>query len=104
TGSSAVGGTPATRMWLLPASRGLEVSVAPALIGVTDVVTAREAPVAVACAPMLPSARNLEEHRRWRELRKSVGVNAILHHGYPVRHRDADLGPQEPHLFALRLS
>ena len=101
--SNAIGGKSPTTMWLLPASGDHAVSVASALGGVTAVVTAREAPVAVVCAPMLPSSDNLESGRRRRELRKSAGVTAILHGGYPVRHRDADLGPEEPHLFALRL-
>ncbi|MGY4649649.1 dipeptidyl aminopeptidase/acylaminoacyl peptidase [Mycobacterium sp. URHB0021] len=103
-GSNTVGDKSPTMTWLLPASGGHAVSVASALSGVTAVVTAREAPVAVLCAPMLPSADNLESGRRWREMRESGGVTAILHTGYPVRHREADLGPEEPHLFAVRLS
>lgn len=101
TAPKAAGGTSATMM-LLPASGGEAMPVATELSGVSAVLAAREAPVAVASAPMLPSAHNLFEGRRWRELREDAGVAAILHSGYPVRHRDTDLGPEEPHLFALR--
>ena len=36
--------------------------------------------------------------------RTTKKVTAILHESYPVRHWDHDLGPAEPHLFALDLS
>ena len=68
---------------------------------VEAVSSARGAPVAVICAPMLSSARDVEDDRRLSEVRKGAGVTAILHSGYPVRHRDKDLGPDQPHLFAL---
>jgi hypothetical protein len=100
--SNAVGEKPTTIGWL-PASGDSAVSVASALGGVTAVVTAREAPVVVAYAP-LPSADNLESGRRWRELRNGAGVTAILHSGYSDRDGDADLGLEEPQVFAPRLS
>jgi dipeptidyl aminopeptidase/acylaminoacyl peptidase len=59
--------------------------------------------VAVIRVPILPSAHDIEDDRRLSELRKGAGVTAILHSGYPVRHRDKDLGPDQPHLFALGL-
>ena len=36
-----------------------------------------------------------------RNLRKDNKITAILHTGYPVRHWDHDLGPDETHLFVL---
>ena len=61
--------------------------------------TARSADATVIGAPLLPSARDVEDDRRLRDLRKANNVSAILHSGYPVRFWDKDLGPDEPHLF-----
>ena len=49
-------------------------------------------------APLLPSARNIDDDRRLRDLRKDNKITAILHTGYPIRHWDKDLGPGAPHL------
>ncbi len=67
--------------------------------GVSMVRTARGADAAVIGAPLLPSARDVDDDRRLREPRKTSQVNVILHSGYPVRLWDRDLGPDEPHLF-----
>ena len=44
----------------------------------------------------------VDDDRRLRTLRKDTGVGALLHTGYPVRHWDHDLGPDQPHLFDVR--
>ncbi len=67
--------------------------------GISVVRTARGADAAVIGAPLLPSARDVDDDRRLRDLRKANNVSAILHSGYPVRFWDKDLGPDEPHLF-----
>ncbi|WP_344036128.1 S9 family peptidase, partial [Mycolicibacterium alvei] len=42
-----------------------------------------------------------DDDKARREARKDTKVSAILHTGYPVRHWDHDLGPDQPHLFDL---
>ncbi|MCT7660445.1 S9 family peptidase [Mycobacterium deserti] len=90
---------PPATVWRLPAAGGEAVQVLSLPGGVEAVGTARGADVAVVRGPMLPSARNVDDDRRLRELRKDNKITAILHTGYPVRHWDSDLGPAEPHLF-----
>ena len=92
---------PPAALWRLPAAGGEAVEVLALPGGVDAVCTAREAPVAVVRGPVLPSAQNIDEDRRLRELRKDNKITAILHTGYPIRHWDSDLGPGEPHLFGL---
>ncbi len=67
--------------------------------GVSAVCAAGSADAIVVGAPLLPSADGVEQDRRVREQRKDNKVTAILHTGYPVRHWDKDLGPDQPHLF-----
>lgn len=86
-------------LWRLPAAGGEAVEVRRMPGGVSTVRTARSADVAVLAAPLLPAARDLDDDRRLRDLRKDAQVTAILHTGYPVRFWDKDLGPDEPHLF-----
>jgi len=90
---------PPASLWRLPAEGGEAVEVLSMPGGVSVVRTARGADAAVIGAPLLPSARDVEDDRRLRDLRKANNVNAILHSGYPVRFWDKDLGPDEPHLF-----
>ena len=90
-------------LWRLPAAGG-EAFEALALPGDVEAVrTATEADLAVVRAPTMPSARNIDDDRRLRELRKDNKITAILHTGYPIRHWDKDLGPGEPHLFGTDL-
>jgi dipeptidyl aminopeptidase/acylaminoacyl peptidase len=67
--------------------------------GVSVVRTAGGADAAVIGTSVLPSAHDVDDDRRLRDLRKDSHVTAILHSGYPVRYWDKDLGPDEPHLF-----
>jgi dipeptidyl aminopeptidase/acylaminoacyl peptidase len=95
------GGTdkPPSSLWRLPVDGGEAVEVLSMPGGVSVVRTARGADATVIGAPLLPSARDVDDDRRLRDLRKASEVNAILHSGYPVRFWDKDLGPDEPHLF-----
>lgn len=88
-------------LWRLPANGGEAQRILDASGGVTGVLTARAADVVVVTAPMLPSAATPDDDKRLRKLRKDNKVSAILHTGYPVRHWDHDLGPDQPHLFRV---
>jgi dipeptidyl aminopeptidase/acylaminoacyl peptidase len=86
-------------LWRLPSDGGEAVEVLSMPGGVSVVRTARDADTAVIRAPLLPAARDVDDDKRLRDLRKTSQVNAILHSGYPVRFWDKDIGPDEPHLF-----
>lgn len=90
--------TPPGALWRLPAAGGEAERILELPGGVNAVRTARAANRTVVTADLLPSATDLDHERRLRALRKDTKVNAVLHTGYPVRHWDTDLGPQEPHL------
>lgn len=90
--------TPPAALWRLPVGGGEAERLLQLPGGVDAVRTARAAHRTVVTAALLPSAADLDDERRLRALRKDSKVSAILHTGYPVRHWDADLGPQEPHL------
>jgi dipeptidyl aminopeptidase/acylaminoacyl peptidase len=89
---------PPAALWSLPAGGGeaQRVLALPGAIG--DVHAARTGDVVLVTAPMLPSAADTDHDKRLRALRKDNKVSAILHTGYPVRHWDHDLGPEQPHL------
>src|SRR5271163_2331411 len=90
---------PPASLWRLPAAGGEAVEVLTMPGGVSLVRSARSADATVIGAALLASARDVEDDRRLRDLRKANNVSAILHSGYPVRFWDKDLGPDEPHLF-----
>src|SRR5271170_446542 len=90
---------PPASLWRLPAGGGEAIEVLNMPGGISAVRTAGGADVTIIGAPMLASARDVEEDRRVRDLRKANNVDAILHSGYPVRFWDKDIGPDEPHLF-----
>ncbi|MET0897585.1 MAG: alpha/beta fold hydrolase [Mycobacterium sp.] len=89
---------PPAALWRLPAGGGEADRLLDLAGGVSAVRTARAAVRTVVVAPLLPSATDVDDDRRLRALRKDAAVSAILHTGYPVRHWDHDLGPDEPHL------
>ncbi|MBO0881049.1 MAG: S9 family peptidase, partial [Mycobacterium sp.] len=90
---------PPASLWRLPGAGGEATEVLSMPGGVSVVRTARGADAAVVGASLLPSAQDVDDDRRLRDLRKDHKVSAILHSGYPVRYWDEDLGPDEPHLF-----
>ena len=93
--------SPPAALWLLPAAGGESVPLAELPAGISAVRAARSAPVVVIAAPLLPSSDTVDDERRLRKLRKDNKISAILHTGYPVRHWDKDLGPEETHLFRV---
>ncbi|GGC93706.1 peptidase S9 [Tersicoccus solisilvae] len=92
---------PVTALWAIPAAGGEARVVHGRPGGLGPVLTAADADVTIVRANVLPGARDEAEDARLRDARKTAGVSAILHAGYPVRFWDADLGPDEPRLFAL---
>ncbi|WP_227497257.1 S9 family peptidase [Planctomonas psychrotolerans] len=93
------------QLWLLPIAGGEARAVTRLAGGVESVTsTASGADTVVLSAPLLPSSTSVEDDAARRTARSERKVTAILHETYPVRHWDADLGPDEPHLLALDLS
>jgi len=93
------------QLWLLPSAGGEARPVTRLAGGVSAIEAVAEASdVVIISAPLMPSADSIEDDARLRADRKKHKVAAILHESYPVRYWDHDLGPDEPHLFALRLS
>ncbi|MCF6390146.1 S9 family peptidase [Mycobacterium sp. MBM] len=90
---------PPAALWRLPAAGGEAVEALALPGGVAAVHTAAHAARTVVTASVLPAATGLDDDKRLRALRKDNKVSAILHTGYPVRHWDHDLGPDQPHLF-----
>jgi dipeptidyl aminopeptidase/acylaminoacyl peptidase len=90
---------PPASLWRLPADGGEAAEVLTLPGGVTAVRAAREAAATVVATALMPSAGDIDDDRRLRDLRKDRAVTAILHDGYPIRYWDKDLGPDEPHLF-----
>jgi dipeptidyl aminopeptidase/acylaminoacyl peptidase len=90
---------PPAALWRLPGAGGEAVQELAVPGGVAAVHVAQHAPTAVITAPVLSGATGLDDDKRLRALRKDNKVSAILHTGYPVRHWDHDLGPDQPHLF-----
>src|ERR1700733_2775964 len=92
------GKKPPASLWRLPVGGGEAVEVLRVPGGISAVRTARGADAAVIGAAMLPAARDIDDDRRLRDLRRDGQVTAILHTGYPVRFWNTDIGPDEPHL------
>jgi dipeptidyl aminopeptidase/acylaminoacyl peptidase len=92
---------PPAALWRLPAAGGEANEVVSMPGGVNVVRAARGAEAVVIGASLLPSARDVDDDRRLRDLRKDNKVTAILHSSYPVRDWDKDVGPDEPHLFEV---
>ncbi len=89
---------PPAALWRLPAAGGEAVAELAAPGGVQMVRCARRAAVTVVAAPLLPSSTDIDDDERRRHQRKAGKISAILHSGYPVRHWDHDIGPDQPHL------
>ncbi|MGV9802223.1 alpha/beta fold hydrolase [Mycobacterium sp. NPDC003449] len=88
---------PPAALWRLPAAGGEAVEVLSMPGGVGGAASARSAEVTVVTAPLLPSATGADD-KSLRQARKDNKVSAVLHTGYPIRHWDHDLGPEQPHL------
>ena len=92
------------QLWMLPAAGGEARPVTRLAGGVGSLCAVAEASARVVLsAGLLPAAATVDDDTRLRAERRRHKVSAILHESYPVRHWDHDLGPDEPHLFALDL-
>ena len=101
-GEEGEGATAAPQLWRLPAAGGEAQAVTRLPGGVGGVAAVADASERIAIiAPLLHSAGSLSQDARLRRERKQRKVSAVLHESYPVRFWDQDLGPDEPHLFAL---
>ena len=89
------GKKPPASLWRLPAGGGEAVEVLSMPGAISAVRSARAADTAVIGASMLPAARDVDDDRRLRNLRKDGQVTAILHTDYPVRFWNHDIGPDE---------
>ncbi|MDI9918534.1 alpha/beta fold hydrolase [Rhodococcus sp. IEGM 1379] len=90
--------TPQPALWRLPAEGGEAQLVCTRGSGISGVTAAKSAPTFVAHTPVMASARTLDRDDEIRKARRDGKVTAMLHTGYPVRHWDHDLGPDQPHL------
>jgi dipeptidyl aminopeptidase/acylaminoacyl peptidase len=96
--------TDAAQLWLLPAAGGEARPVTRLAGGVSSIAAVATASDGLVIAvDMLPSSADLEADAAARTARTEKKVSAILHESYPVRYWDHDLGPDEPHLFAVTL-
>jgi dipeptidyl aminopeptidase/acylaminoacyl peptidase len=94
---------PPAALWLLPAGGGEARVVAVRPGGVQGALAASDDGTVVLTSPTLPAATGAEDDERRRKARKDLKVAAILHEEYPVRHWDADLGPDQVRLLAGRV-
>ncbi|RUQ99219.1 alpha/beta fold hydrolase [Labedella endophytica] len=93
------------QLWRLPAGGGEARPVTRLAGGVSGIAaTALAAETIVVAADLLPSSATLEDDAASRRLRRDKKVTAVFHDSYPVRYWDHDLGPAEPHLFALDMA
>ncbi|MBK5306573.1 MAG: S9 family peptidase [Frankiaceae bacterium] len=87
-------------LWVLPASGGEARVAATRAGGINGIVVARDSGTVVVSSPTLPGAADGDEDEQRRKARKDKKVSAILHRGYPIRHWDHDLGPDQPRLLS----
>lgn len=91
----------AKSLWRLPAAAGEAHEVLALPGGIEGVASSDSGDAVIVTSSMLPSAADPDDDKRLRAVRTDGKVAAVLHTGYPVRHWDHDLGPQQPHLFAV---
>ena len=92
---------PVSALWILPSDGG-EARVALSRAGgIGGVHAAKDADTVVVAASVLAGSTDEDNDEERRKARKDNKVAAILHSGYPVRYWDADLGPDQPRIFAV---
>lgn len=91
-------------LYLLPAAGGEPRRVLAPPDGVGAVLTTPESPTVVVTAALYPGAATFAEDEARQAARKDAGVEARLIDHYPERWWDHDIGPRQPHLFALELT
>lgn len=90
---------PPKALWCLPAGGGEARKVTDFAADVQDVRAASAQPRVLLRTTLIGGAESQAHDRAIRQDRKDRKVTAILHRGYPVRHWDRDLGPEQPHLY-----
>ena len=94
-------GDPVSALWQLPADGGEARVVLSRAGGISQVMSARGTGATFVTASILAGSADEEADEERRKNRKDHKVSAILHSGYPVRYWDADLGPDQPRIFAV---
>ncbi|WP_104176140.1 prolyl oligopeptidase family serine peptidase [Arthrobacter sp. Y81] len=94
-------GDPVNALWQLPADGGEARVVLSRAGGISHVMSARDTGATFVTASILAGSPDEEADEERRKSRKDHKVSAILHSGYPVRYWDADLGPDQPRIFAV---
>ncbi|MDR6504768.1 prolyl oligopeptidase family serine peptidase [Arthrobacter oryzae] len=94
-------GDPVNALWQLPADGGEARVVLSRAGGISQVMSARDTGATFVTASILAGSPDEEADEERRKSRKEHKVSAILHSGYPVRYWDADLGPDQPRIFAV---
>ncbi len=94
-------GDPVNALWQLPADGGEARVVLSRAGGISHVMSARDTGATFVTASILAGSPDEEADEERRKNRKDHKVSAILHSGYPVRYWDADLGPDQPRIFAV---
>ena len=92
---------PVSALWQLPADGGEARVVLSRAGGISQVMAARDSGATFVTASVLAGSPDEETDEARRKSRKDNKVSAILHSGYPVRYWDADLGPDQPRIFAV---
>ena len=92
---------PVNALWQLPADGGEARVVLSRAGGVSKVMAAADTGATFVTASVLAGSADEEADEERRKSRKEHKVSAILHSGYPVRYWDADLGPDQPRIFAV---
>jgi dipeptidyl aminopeptidase/acylaminoacyl peptidase len=92
---------PVNALWQLPADGGEARVVLSRAGGISQVMSARDTGATFVTASILAGSPDEEADEERRKSRKDHKVSAILHSGYPVRYWDADLGPDQPRIFAV---
>jgi dipeptidyl aminopeptidase/acylaminoacyl peptidase len=92
---------PVSALWQLPADGGEARVVLSRAGGISHVMSARDTGATFVTASVLAGSPDEEADEARRKSRKDNKVSAILHSGYPVRYWDADLGPDQPRIFAV---
>ncbi|HHW84447.1 MAG TPA: prolyl oligopeptidase family serine peptidase [Actinomycetales bacterium] len=89
-------------LWLLPRAGGEPRVVARHPGGISGVIVRGN--TALVTGQVLPGSTDLDNDKERRKARKDKKVTAILHTRYPVRHWDADLGPDETRFYVADLT
>jgi dipeptidyl aminopeptidase/acylaminoacyl peptidase len=91
---------PPAALWLLPKDGGEARVVGSRPGGIDSPEVAAGAGTVLVTSMTLPGAVTGEDDERRRTARREKKISAILHDGYPVRHWDHHLGPDQPRLLA----